>query len=62
MASFGEKFKAGFEIGIKAKSSHLLEKRAQKDVIKSATKWEDKKAKAEKKAEKDAAKTRKKAN
>lgn len=44
-----EKFKAGFEIGVKAKTSHRGVKGAGKDVYKSSSKWEKKTAKAEKK-------------
>ena len=50
---FIEKFKAGFEQGIKARVSHPVRvSRAKKDVYKSTEKWEKKAAKEAKKAEK----------
>ena len=47
---FFEKFGAGFEMAIKASTSHRSEKRAGKDVYDAAKKWEKKAAREEKTA------------
>ncbi len=57
--SFIDKFKAGFDIGVKAKTSHNTPIGAGKAVYKLSDKWEKQQRKAEKKAEKKAKKAKK---
>lgn len=51
---FAKRFKAGVEMGVKAKTFHRGAKSAEKDLYKSATKWEKQANKEKKKADKKA--------
>ena len=50
--SFIDKFIAGFDSGVKAKTSHFTMKKAGKAVYRSTSKWEKKQIKAAKKSKK----------